>query len=177
MKVNNELCTYHGNLMVIHSQGVFIQGSAGIGKSKLALDLLDRGHQLIADDCIEIYRRTHQLIGRAPKQGRNYLWLPTLGLLDIPLLFGKKAVKKSTPIHCLIKLIPPSSQEKEISRDPLSSNPCEMVDILGVSLPSFSIPIHSHQNLALWVETWVRIQTLSKKHHCLLYTSPSPRDS
>jgi HPr kinase/phosphorylase len=94
MKVNNELYTYHGNLLVIHSQGILIQGSAGIGKSKLTLDLLDRGHELIADDCIEICRRTHQLIGRATKQGRGYLWLPTLGLLDISLLFGKKAVKK-----------------------------------------------------------------------------------
>src|SRR6185369_11324670 len=95
----------HGTLVDCYGLGVLLQGSSGMGKSECALDLIERGHRLVADDRVEITRRGFELVGRAPEISRHYMELRGLGILNIKDLFGVAAVRPNKNVELLISLI------------------------------------------------------------------------
>lgn len=140
--------TRHGVLMNIYGQGVLIYGDSGIGKSETAIELLKRGHRLVADDAVEIRRISTNLYGTAPELIRHYMEIRGVGIIDVQQLFGMGSVQFDTEIDLLIQL---EKWEDGKFYDRLGLGD-ETVDILGVSLPVFKIPVSAGRNLAGIVE-------------------------
>lgn len=142
--------TRHGVLVEIHGEGVLITGESGIGKSEAALELVKRGHRLIADDAVEIKRTARErLIGQAPAMIRHYMELRGIGLINIRTLYGVGAVKTSCRIELVVNL---ELWEKEKTYDRLGLD-STTIDILGVQVPCITLPIRPGRNLAVILET------------------------
>lgn len=142
-------CTIHGVLVEIYGEGVLITGDSGIGKSETALELIKRGHRLIADDAVEIrIRDKNSLIGSAPELIRYYMELRGIGVIDVRHLFGVAAVKPESAIDLVVNL-EVWDNDKAYDRLGLSS---ESQDILGVTVPSVTIPVRPGRNLAVILE-------------------------
>ena len=141
--------TRHGVLVEVHGEGLLILGDSGIGKSETALELVKRGHRLIADDAVEIRRVDHNvLFGSAPEMIRYYMELRGIGVIDARRIFGVGSVKPNTRIDLVIKL-ELWDNEKAYDRLGLSN---EYMEILGVRLPVTTIPVHPGRNLAVILE-------------------------
>ena len=138
----------HGVLMNINGQGVLLLGESGIGKSETAIELLKRGHRLVADDAVEIRRVSDSLYGTAPELIRHYIEIRGIGVIDVQQLFGMGSVQFDTELDLVVQL------EKWVDGkfyDRLGLGE-EMYSILGVKLPYMIIPVRPGRNLAGIVE-------------------------
>ena len=141
--------TRHGVLVEVYGEGVLILGDSGIGKSETAIELVKRGHRLIADDAVEIKRVSAKtLVGTAPDLIRHYIELRGIGIVDVRRLFGMGAVKSSERIDLVIKL-ENWDPEKLYDRFGLDE---EVETILGIDVPAITIPVHHGRNLAVVLE-------------------------
>ena len=141
--------TRHGVLVEVYGEGVLILGDSGIGKSETAIELVKRGHRLIADDAVEIKRVSAKtLVGTAPDLIRYYIELRGIGIVDVRRLFGMGAVKASERIDMVIKL-ENWDPEKLYDRFGLDE---EVENILGIGIPAITIPVHHGRNLAVVIE-------------------------
>ena len=141
--------TRHGVLVEVYGEGMLILGESGIGKSETAIELVKRGHRLIADDAVEIKRVSAKtLVGTAPELIRYYIELRGIGIVDVRRIFGMGAVKATERIDMVINL-EHWNPEKMYDRFGLDE---EYVDILGINIPSLTIPVHPGRNLAIILE-------------------------
>ena len=141
--------TRHGVLMEVYGEGVLIIGESGIGKSENAVELLKRGHRLIADDAVEIRKVSGtSLIGTAPKLIRNYVELRGIGIINVAKLFGMGAVKVDNEINLVVNIVPWDNHEVY---DRLGLED-QYTEILGVKVPMNTIPITPGRNLAVILE-------------------------
>jgi HPr kinase/phosphorylase len=146
----------HGVLLDLYGLGVLLEGSSGVGKSECALDLIVRGHQLVADDMVEVRRAGQRLVGGAPELLREHMEIRGLGILNVRELFGITAVGDARGVDLAIRL-ERWEEAKEVERLGLDAR---TVEILGVQVPYFVLPVSPGRNLATLVETAVRVHLL-----------------
>ena len=141
--------TRHGVLIEIYGEGVFITGESGVGKSETAIELVKRGHRLVADDAVEIRKVSNiSLVGSSPDNIRHFLELRGIGIINARRLFGIGAVKMTEQIDLVVELEQWNS-EKIYDRMGVDT---EFVNILGVKIPSLTIPVKPGRNLAVILE-------------------------
>ncbi|MBQ2251710.1 MAG: HPr(Ser) kinase/phosphatase [Clostridia bacterium] len=141
--------TRHGVLVEIYGEGVLMLGDSGIGKSETAIEIVKRGHRLIADDAVEIKKVSDStLIGTAPEIIRHYIELRGIGIVDIRRLFGMSAVKVDQQIDLVVSF-ETWSENAMYDRFGLET---ETIDIMGVTLPKYTIPVSPGRNLAVILE-------------------------
>ena len=141
--------TRHGVLVEVYGEGILLIGDSGIGKSEAAVELLKRGHRLIADDAVEIKKvSAGTLIGTAPELIRNYIELRGIGIINVAKLFGMGAVRDQNEINLVVNIVPWNTQE---AYDRLGLEDHYM-EILGVKIPVNTIPITPGRNLAMILE-------------------------
>lgn len=141
--------TRHGVLVEIYGEGILIIGDSGIGKSEAAIELVKRGHRLVADDAVEIKKiSSKELTGSAPDVLRHYIELRGIGVINVAKLFGMGAVKDSAAIDLIINIVPWHDGEV-YDRLGLES---QYTDILGVKVPSITVPVTPGRNLAVIFE-------------------------
>ena len=141
--------TRHGVLVEVYGEGILILGDSGVGKSETAIELVKRGHRLIADDAVEIKRVSKKsLVGQAPEILRHYVELRGIGIIDVKRLYGISAVKNTEKIDLVINL-ESWVQGKMYDRLGLDE---QKIDILGIELPSLTIPVRPGRNLAIILE-------------------------
>ena len=141
--------TRHGVLVEVYGEGILLIGDSGIGKSETAIELVKRGHRLIADDAVEIKRvSATTLVGQAPALIRHYVELRGIGIVDVRRLFGMGAVKETEKIDLVINL-ENWQQGKMYDRLGLDS---ETVDLLGIRVPSITLPVCPGRNLSVVIE-------------------------
>lgn len=141
--------TRHGVLVEVFGEGLLLLGDSGVGKSETAIELVKRGHRLIADDAVEVKKVSETtLVGSAPEIIRHYVELRGIGIVDIKRLFGVGAVKDTEKIDLVINL-EPWIQGKMYDRLGIDN---ETMDILGINVPSITIPVRPGRNLAIILE-------------------------
>ena len=141
--------TRHGVLVEVYGEGILLIGDSGIGKSEAAVELLKRGHRLIADDAVEIRKVSgNALVGTSPELIRNYIELRGIGIVNVAKLFGVGAVRAENEIDLVVKIVPWNTQEV-YDRLGLEDN---YMEILGVNIPLNTIPITPGRNLAMILE-------------------------
>ncbi len=139
----------HGVLVEVYGEGILLLGESGVGKSETAIELVKRGHRLVADDAVEIRRVSNKsLVGSAPEIIRHFIELRGIGIVDVKRLFGMGAVKDTENIDLVINL---ENWQQGKAYDRLGID-TEVVDILGIEVPSLTIPIKPGRNLAMIVE-------------------------
>ena len=141
--------TRHGVLVEVYGEGILLLGESGVGKSETAIELLKRGHRLIADDAVEIKRvSATTLVGRAPEIIKHYVELRGIGIVDVRRLFGMGAVKETEKIDLVINL-EPWQDGKMYDRLGLDNN---TTNILGIDVPSIELPVCPGRNLSVVIE-------------------------
>ena len=141
--------TRHGVLVEVYGEGVLILGDSGIGKSETAIELIKRGHRLIADDAVESSKVSDKtLVGRAPEIIKHYSELRGIGIVDIRRIFGMGSVKETEKIQLVIKL-EHWIEGKAYDRMGLDN---ETVTILGIDVPAITIPVSPGRNLSVVLE-------------------------
>lgn len=144
----------HGVFMEVQGMGVMITGDSAVGKSELALELITRGHRLIADDVVEFYQvAPDTLEGRCPAMLQDFLEVRGLGVLNIRALFGETAVKLKKNLKLIVQL--EKLTEKTMAQDRLQIN-AHTQAILDVTVPEVRIPVAAGRNIAVLVEVAVR---------------------
>ncbi|MBD8914608.1 MAG: HPr(Ser) kinase/phosphatase [Lachnospiraceae bacterium] len=142
--------TIHGVLVDVYGEGLLITGESGIGKSEAALELVRRGHRLVADDVVEIRKtNAHTLMGCAPTITKHFIELRGIGIIDVKSLFGVESIKERQRIDFVIKL---EDWKKENDYDRLGLED-EYMNILGIDVTCHSLPIRPGRNLAVICET------------------------
>ena len=141
--------TRHGVLIEIYGEGVFITGESGVGKSETAIELVKRGHRLVADDAVEIRKVSNiSLVGSSPDNIRHFLELRGIGIINARRLFGIGAVKNTEKIELVVEM-EQWNPEKIYDRMGVDT---QFVSILGVKIPSLTIPVKPGRNLAVILE-------------------------
>ena len=141
--------TRHGVLVEIYGEGVLIMGESGIGKSETAIELIKRGHRLVADDAVEISKMSDvTLVGRAPNIIKYYIELRGIGIVDVRRIFGTGSVKESEKIELIVKF-EHWIEGKMYDRMGLDT---EYTELLGIKIPTITIPVHAGRNLAIILE-------------------------
>lgn len=141
--------TRHGVLIEVYGEGILLVGDSGVGKSETAIELIKRGHRLIADDAVEIRRGfNNRLVGTAPELIRHYMELRGIGVVDVRRLFGMSAVKFETNIDMLVKL---ENWQDGAMYDRLGADEF-FTELMGVQLPTLTIPVKPGRNLAVILE-------------------------
>lgn len=141
--------TRHGCLVEVYGEGILLLGDSGIGKSETTIELIKRGHRLIADDAVEIKRVSDKtLVGSAPDLIKHYVELRGIGIVDVRRLFGMGAVKETEKINLVIQL---ENWVEGKMYDRLGMDE-ETVNILGLEVPSITIPVRPGRNLAIILE-------------------------
>ena len=139
----------HGVLVEVYGEGILLVGDSGIGKSETAVELLKRGHRLIADDAVEIRKISEtSVVGSAPDLIRNYVELRGIGIVNVANLFGMGAVKAENEINLVVNIVP---WEKNQTYDRIGLEE-QFEDILGVRIPVNTIPVCPGRNLAVILE-------------------------
>lgn len=139
----------HGVLVDVYGLGVLIQGSSGIGKSETALELIKRGHRLIADDRVDVYKQDDLiLIGEPPKILEHLIEIRGIGIIDVMNLFGASAVRGSMQVQLAVYL---EAWEKDKKYDRLGSENAT-VEIGDVAIPQIRIPVKTGRNVAIIIE-------------------------
>jgi len=145
--------TRHGVLVNVFGTGMMITGNSGVGKSEAALELVKRGHQLVADDVVDIRRvNENRLIGESPELVRHFMEIRGVGIIDISMMYGVGAIMRSKSIDMVVHL-EMWQADKEYDRLGMTDN---YIDILGVQVPSLLLPIHPGRNLAVVLEVAAR---------------------
>ncbi len=151
--------TRHGDLLDIFAIGVLILGDSGSGKSECALELVHRGHRLVADDVVEIFRvRGEELVGQAPESLRGFMEVRGLGIISIEQLFGVVVVRDSKPIDMVIRLVPEATERLE--RLGLVE---DTEELMGLKRPRLTVPVAPGRSLALLVECAARKHLLAQR--------------
>jgi HPr kinase/phosphorylase len=149
-----ERTTRHGVFMDILGMGVLLTGESGLGKSELGLELVSRGHGLVADDAVDLFRVSQTSIeGRCPELLMNLLEVRGIGLLDIKAIFGETAVRRKMKLKLIVHLVRKDVMEREFERlphEPLYE------DVLGMPVRKVVIAVDAGRNLAVLVEAAVR---------------------
>lgn len=141
--------TRHGVLIEVYGEGILIVGESGVGKSETAIELVKRGHRLVADDAVEIRKVSNKsLVGQSPDNIRHFLELRGIGIINTRRLFGMGAVKVTEKIDLIVQLEPWDSS-KIYDRMGVDN---QYTTILGVKIPSLTIPIKPGRNLAVILE-------------------------
>lgn len=141
--------TRHGVLVEVYGEGVLIMGESGVGKSETAIELLKRGHRLVADDAVEIKRvSSRTLVGSSPAIIRHFVELRGIGIIDVKEIFGMGAVKDTESINMIIHL-EPWVDGKQYDRLGMLD---EYTNIMGINIPSLTIPVKPGRNLAIIIE-------------------------
>jgi len=141
--------TKHGVLVEVYGEGILILGESGVGKSETALELVKRGHRLIADDVVEVRKVSDKtLLGNAPDIIRHFIEIRGIGILDVKNLYGMGSVKVQENINLVI-MLELWDEKKNYDRLGLVD---EFTDILGIRVPSLNIPVRPGRNLAIIVE-------------------------
>ena len=155
--------TRHGVLLDIAGEGVMITGDSGIGKSESAIELIMRGHRLVADDAVEIRRISNQLIGTAPEVIRHYIELRGIGVIDVCRLFGMSAVKDEAEIDMVINLEPwkDGTMYDRLGLENLYTT------ILDIQVPSLTVPVRPGRNLAVIIE----VAAMNNRHKKMGYNA------
>ena len=148
--------TFHSVLMEMYGLGVLILGKSGIGKSECALDLISRGHRLISDDIVILKKFGKKIEGSSPDFSAAHLEIRGLGIINIRDLFGVSAVGKKKQVNLCIEL---KTWKDVINIDRLGIDMDE-TEIFGVNIPKFVLPVSSGRNIAVLVETAVRVYLL-----------------
>lgn len=141
--------TRHGVLVEVYGEGILILGESGVGKSETAIELVKRGHRLVADDAVEIKRVSDKtLVGSSPEIIRHFVELRGIGIIDVKEIFGIGAVKDTENIDMIIHL-EPWEEGKQYDRLGMVD---EYTNIMGINVPSLTIPVKLGRNLAVIVE-------------------------
>jgi HPr kinase/phosphorylase len=141
--------TRHGVLVEVHGEGILLMGESGVGKSETAMELVKRGHRLIADDAVEIRRvSARTLVGTSPENIRHFMELRGIGIINVRRIFGIGAVKVTQQIDMII-LLEHWDQKKKYDRMGIDN---EYTEILGNDVPSLTIPVKPGRNLAIIIE-------------------------
>ena len=141
--------TRHGVLVEVYGEGILLVGDSGVGKSETAIELIKRGHRLIADDAVEIRRTSKKaLVGQAPENIRHFIELRGIGIINARRIFGMGAVKMTEKIDMVINL-EIWDQQKVYDRMGLDN---EYTEILGINVPVLTIPVKPGRNLAVIIE-------------------------
>ncbi|MCU0928240.1 MAG: HPr(Ser) kinase/phosphatase [Burkholderiaceae bacterium] len=149
-----ERTTRHGVFMDILGLGVLLTGESGLGKSELGLELISRGHGLVADDAVDLYRVSQTAIdGRCPELLMNLLEVRGIGLLDIKAIFGETAVRRKMRLKLIVHLVRKETLERDFERLPYEPM---YEDVLGVPVRKAVIAVDAGRNLAVLVEAAVR---------------------
>ena len=160
--LNRELAphvTRHGVLVDVHGVGILITGESGVGKSEVALELVRRGHQLCADDVVDICRvAENRLVGECPEMVRHFMEIRGIGLIDIRAMYGIGAVIRSKSIDLVVHLEHWDSK-KEYDRLGLNE---ETTTIMDVKVPYLVMPVRPGRNLAIIVEVAARNHSLKR---------------
>jgi HPr kinase/phosphorylase len=153
-----ETGTLHGVFIDVLGMGVLITGDSGVGKSELALELISRGHGLVADDVVDVSRvSADTLEGRCPELLRDFLEVRGLGLLNIRAVFGETACRRKMRLKLIVHLQKPTPGVPEAARLPLDA---QTETILGVPVRRVTIPVAAGRNLAVLLEAAVRATVL-----------------
>lgn len=156
--------TRHGVLVEVYGEGVLIYGESGVGKSETAIELIKRGHRLIADDAVEIKRTgDNQLVGSAPELIRHYMELRGIGVVDVRRLFGVAAIKDTANVDLVVNLEP---WRDEAVYDRLGLEELKTT-ILDVDVPSVTIPVKPGRNLAVIIE----VAAMNNRHKRMGYNA------
>lgn len=140
--------TRHGVLLDVHGEGVMITGESGVGKSETAIELIMRGHRLVADDAVELRRISDTIVGTAPALIQNYIELRGIGIIDVRQLFGMRTIKQHSHVDMIVHL-EPWDQTKFYDRLGIEDH---FTEILGVQVPIVTIPVRPGRNLATIIE-------------------------
>ncbi len=144
-----ERITKHGVLVEVYGEGILILGESGVGKSETAIELIKRGHRLIADDAVEIKKVSAiSLVGTAPEIIRHFIELRGIGIVDVRNIFGMGAVKETEKIDLVISL---EQWDKNKKYDRLGLEN-DFINILDIDLPHLTIPVRPGRNLAIIIE-------------------------
>ena len=141
--------TRHGVLVEVYGEGILILGESGVGKSETAIELVKRGHRLVADDAVEIKRVSDKtLVGTSPDIIRHFVELRGIGIIDVKEIFGIGAVKDTESIDMIIHL-EPWVEGRNYDRLGMMD---EYTNVMGINVPSLTIPVKLGRNLAVIVE-------------------------
>ena len=143
----------HGVLVDVYGEGVLITGESGIGKSEAALELVKRGHRLVADDAVDICRvNDTRLVGRAPERTRHFMEIRGVGIIDVYTMYGVSSVirEKSIDMEVHMELWQEGSNYERLGLDDTTTS------ILGVKIPQLLLPIHPGRNIAIVLEVAAR---------------------
>lgn len=144
-----ERTSVHGVLMDIYGMGVLIQGDSGIGKSETGLELVKRGHRLVADDRVDVFARDEMTLWGEPAEIlRHLLEIRGVGIIDVMSLFGASAVKDSSQVQIAVYL---ENYTKEQTYDRLGNN-AEEIEFCGVTIPRIRIPVKTGRNISVVIE-------------------------
>ena len=141
----------YGVMMSIYGRGIMIMGNSGIGKSELALDLINRGHMLVADDRVDVTRVHTNLLCQAPELLKQKLEIRGLGIVDVTRMFGANAYLNKCNMDFVIKLVKFSETSENDRLNPIN----ETIDILGLQIPMLTIPITEGKSLSVIIESAV----------------------
>ena len=155
--------TQHGVLLDIYGEGVMITGDSGIGESESAIELIMRGHRLVADDAVELRLISNQLIGTAPEIIRHYIELRGIGVIDVRQLFGLRAIKVESQLDLVVHF-EPWDQTKIYDRLGIEDH---FTEILGIQVPIITIPVRPGRNLASIVE----VAAMNNRHRKVGYNA------
>lgn len=148
----------HGVMMNLYGIGVMITGQSGIGKSELALDLIKRGHRLIADDSIEIYHVSNRIVCKSPKLLKKMLEIRGMGVVDISRIFGPTSYMEKSDLDFVIELVKYEDIDEIDRLDPLTMNE----KLLGLNIQKLVIPVSASKSLSSIIETAVADHILKR---------------
>ncbi len=141
--------TLHGSLADVYGVGVFFTGKSGIGKSECVLDLVERGHRLVADDLVFVSRRGNDvLIGKGHELQRHFMEIRGVGLLDVPAIFGIHAVRQQKRLEVVV-VLEEWDAEAPVDRTGLD---VQTIDILGVEIPKITVHLNPGKNITVIAE-------------------------
>ena len=161
------MVTLHGSLADVFGVGLFFTGKSGIGKSECVLDLVERGHRLVADDLVICTRRGNDLlIGRGHELSRHYMEIRGVGLIDVPAIFGIRAVRQQKRLEVVVEL----SEWNEGMPVERTGLDIEQTTILDVALPKISVPLNPGKNITV-------ISEVIAMNHLLRYSGVNPAEA
>lgn len=146
------MCTEHGVLLEVFGVGILLTGQSGVGKSETAIELIKRGHRLIADDCVIIKEIANELYGSCPDKIRYFLELRGIGVINVKNMYGSGSILNEKKIELVIQL---ETRQPDKDYDRIGDRE-EFVEYLGVSLPKLTIPVSPGRNLAIITEVAAR---------------------
>lgn len=150
----------HGTLMNVYGKGVLIMGDSGMGKSELALELIKRGHVLVADDRVITSRIHNQIIGNAPELLKGVLEVRGIGIINVMQMFGASAILDGIEVDVVINL---EHWDKDRDYDRFGDIDLQFTNILGIDIPQLIFPVKVGRNMAVLVETAVTNFTLKQR--------------